>query len=295
MEISGRICYTQTRMQISQRVLLFLSLVFCFAAFRPEVVTSRTRVLFIGNSYTFYPQDPSKPGVPYFVQQIAQSIDPKTAVIVDSNTIPNASMEVHYNDSKSRALMNGSYDEVILQGRSTDPLRVPQWFQKQGFLGLESFQIFLPKVLQLIRQHCENITMYVPWAYHPKHAYFRNLQGEFENAKPREWKGESGADLQDLVDQGYVRAAGDTPVQFSFVGDTFEELVDFNVVKRDDLYRKEDWSHPSVLGSMIAALVLTRDVLHLDVEANTFVPEGLTRAQVETISQVISRSFHTGF
>lgn len=256
----------------------------------PFTVSAKQRtILFIGNSYTFYPMDPSQPGLPFFIEEIAKSIDQNTEVVESCRTIPNANLEFHFNDHDSRKLMEGAYDEVILQGRSTDPLNVPSWFRSNGMPGLASFKTFLPQVLEILSRKNPSITMFVPWGYHPKHEYFKSAAGEFRDAHGDEWRGQTGAEYQRLINRGYVESASGYPVAFSFVGDEWMNLVNQGVVGLDDLYVPNDWSHPSPLGSMIAALVLTRDVFRLDVEKNRFVPTGLDPAQVARIAKALSR------
>ncbi len=283
MELSGVLVVHFAFMKIT--VILLLMFGFGFSA-----SAKQKSILFIGNSYTYYPFDPSKPGIPLFVQEIAKSIDKENLLVEACNAIPNANLEVHFNNLVSRGLIDQPYDEVVVQGRSTDPLKVPTWFQKKGLLGLESFRQFLPKMLDLILEKSSKITLFVPWGYHPNHEYFKSKNGEFKDVSsgPDEWSGQTGQQVQDLIDKGYIESARGYPVTFSFVGDEWLYLVQGGIVKAEDLYVKDDWSHPSPLGSMVAALVLARDVLHLNISTNKFVPVGLDPVKVEEISRALS-------
>jgi hypothetical protein len=73
-------------------------------------------------------------------------------------------------------------------------------------------------------------------------------------------------------------------VRLSFVGSSWLELEETGAALDTELYQN-DWTHPSPLGSLVAALVFARDILHLDIRANRFVPAGVDPVQARLVAE----------
>ncbi|RYZ70375.1 MAG: hypothetical protein EOP05_13385 [Proteobacteria bacterium] len=67
--------------------------------------------------------------------------------------------------------------------------------------------------------------------------------------------------------------------KLALVGNAWLQLQDAGVVNEDELYAEGDWSHASIEGGFVAALVLTRDLLNLDISKATYAPPGIDPAQ----------------
>lgn len=253
------------------------------AGFAAAAVPAQAReltALFIGNSYTYYPGETNDPGLPRFVQRIAESIEPGLRLRYVFNTQGGYNLAMHYNDPVSRRLLQGSYDAVVLQGRSIESLPMTPWMERHGYPGASSFAVHLPLLLELAFRGNRNVGLYVNWGWHPNHAYLQEEHPglRFPPGTAREgqrWCGTDAWDYQRLINEGYAEHAQGFDVTFARVGDAWLALQAEGLVTSEELYRPADWSHPSVLGSYVAALVIVRDVLRMDISRNRYVPAGL--------------------
>lgn len=239
-------------------------------------------ILFIGNSYTYLPDlgDPKDPALPQMIQQIAQSIDPHLNITYEFNTPGGYNFERHFNDMRSSMLMSRSYDHVILQGQSIESLELTPWWEQNGNLGVKSFAVFLPKVLELTLRSNSHVTLYVNWGWHPHHpALSVDHPGlVFPPGSKKEgqkWCGENKDQFQDLIDESYLKHSKNYPVVLSKIGRAKLGLERASIISEDEFYLKDDWSHPSVLGAFVTALMLTQDSLGLNISKNKFVPAGV--------------------
>lgn len=235
-------------------------------------------ILFLGNSYTYLPDQgtPDDPALPKIIKQIAQSIDPSLDIKYSFNTPGGYTFEKHFNDSKSQALLRESFDRVILQGQSIESLELPPEWGQYG-IGVQSFSIYLPKIVDLALKSNPKVFLFVNWGWNFKNS---SLQpgaegllfppGNPKAGKP--WCGKDKFELQQMIDDSYRKHSRGLPVSLSMVGDAWLSLQQSGLVGEDDLYLPDDWSHPSLLGSYAQALILTRDVLNLDISKSTYIP-----------------------
>jgi len=85
----------------------------------PEIPS---RVLFIGNSYTYF-----NGGLNVHVQELVSSAHPEWDFVADNITAGGATLEMHYNnDSTLESISSGNWDMVILQEQSTRPVEEPE-------------------------------------------------------------------------------------------------------------------------------------------------------------------------
>jgi len=83
------------------------------------------RVLFVGNSFTFYND------LPRVVAGIGESVPGSPAIEVASAAIGGFTLERHWKNSETRDLLESrTWDVVVLQGQSQMPLRDPQRLEK---------------------------------------------------------------------------------------------------------------------------------------------------------------------
>ncbi|WP_413577987.1 hypothetical protein ACLVWU_05660 [Bdellovibrio sp. HCB290] len=252
-------------------------------------------ILFIGNSYIYLPSQgtPEDPALPKIIGQVIQSIDSKLNLKYAYNTPGGYTYEKHLNDPKTQNLLQNSYDSVILQGQSIESLELPPEWHKFG-IGVQNFSVNLPKVIDLALVKNSNVTVFVNWGWNFKNS---NLQPGAEgllfppgSAKAgQRWCGADKFELQQMIDASYQKHATGKKVTLSMVGNTWLTLQKKGLVGEDDLYLKDDWSHPSVLGSYVEALVLTRDALKLDISKATFVPAGVDQKLAKSIRELLTK------
>jgi hypothetical protein len=244
-------------------------------------------ILFIGNSYTYSPTigEFDDPAVPKFVQAIAESAQPGLTVRYSFYTMGGYSFEKHFRDPNSVAQFSRRYDKIVLQGQSIESLEMTPWMIGQGYKGLASFVEYLPKMLRLACAVSPEVTLYVNWGWNFKHPLLRDEHPgiHFPADHPRagsKWSGRDKFEFQDRIEQSYAQQLSLWPkeqglVRLSLVGRSWLLLQQSDLVAEDELYIADDWSHSSALGAFVAALVLARDVLAVDIAQSTFFPSGI--------------------
>lgn len=255
---------------------------FLFSVFSISAQAKNVSVLFIGNSYTYLEGqgDSTNPMLPKLIKQIVESIDSDFRITYASNTPGGWSFERHFNDPISTRLMSDRYDEVILQGQSIESLQLTPWWEQNGNRGVKGFEIFLPKVLDLVFKNNSSVTLYVNWGWNAKNSALQEghpgLYFPPGSGKPGEkWCGRNKFEFQKMINDSYEVHSKKYPVKLSNVGSNWLALQSSGLVTEDELYITGDWSHPSVLGGFVTALILVRDVFHLDISKNKFFPAGV--------------------
>ncbi|MBN2828766.1 MAG: hypothetical protein JXR56_00430 [Candidatus Cloacimonetes bacterium] len=89
-----------------------------------QPVTPPTRVLFIGNSITYYNN-----GIYFYLENIAENLSPEVDFICDSVTSGGYTLEQHWTGPNAQTtIATGNYDYVVLQERTSWPVDYPQTF-----------------------------------------------------------------------------------------------------------------------------------------------------------------------
>ncbi len=89
-----------------------------------EDVESPTRILFIGNSITYY-----NSGVYVHLEAIAEDLNPETDIICEDITGGGMTLQGHWgNQTTQDAITNGNYDYVVLQENTSWPVNSPEIF-----------------------------------------------------------------------------------------------------------------------------------------------------------------------
>jgi hypothetical protein len=285
-------------MKLTGRVLYLLAVSLASLSASRLAQAKDLSFLFLGNSYTYFEGQgqPDAPVLPKTIKGIAESIDPTIHLNYAFNTPGGWSFEKHFNDPVSVKLMQAHYDEVILQGQSIESLELTPWWEANGNPGVKSFGVYLPKVLDLVFKESSSVTLYVNWGYNPKNTLLQENQPGlyFPAGTPKageRWCGKDKFDYQKMIDESYALHSQGYPVKFAWVGDAWLSLQTAGWVTQDELYLEGDWSHPSVLGGFVTALVFVRDVLHQDILKNQYFPEGIDPARAQGLERFLSRNF----
>jgi hypothetical protein len=250
-------------------------------------------VLFVGNSYTYFPQDEADPGVPKFFKAIAESIDPSTHVKPSWALHGGYSFEQHLATPAHVQLMSQHYDHVVLQGQSMESQELTPWFDQNEMPGVKSFRVNLPKVLDLVYQRNSDVTLFVNWIWNAKHTDFQPEHPglRFPPGHPRageKWFPPTARQFQQNINASYRKVSAPYPAHLALVGSAWLELEERGIVSTDELYVEGDWSHPSPLGSFIASLILVREVLHFPLTKNTFVPAGVDPKKARAVTNFLA-------
>lgn len=217
------------------------------AATAPEVkkpqVERPTRVLFVGNSYLYYGDS-----VHNHVRRLvdAGGITPLDSLQYKSSTIGGASLDHHPIDwltTPGRIGVKQPFELVILQGGSSEPLSPKR---------AKQFRAVLAEHNKLIRSRGASVALYMTQAYSKDH------------------KSYSPANIS-KTEAMYVEAGNEIDALVIPVGLAFEEAYR----RYPDLkLHKSDGTHPSLIGSYLAACTVYAAVYAKSPVGNPYTYEG---------------------
>ncbi|MFT5983083.1 MAG: hypothetical protein ACI9RM_001524 [Ulvibacter sp.] len=245
--------------------LLFVS----FCSFSQET----KRVLFIGNSYTYYND------LPDLLSQAASSAG--DVVIHDSNTPPNVSWQDHVDDLQTSAkIMQGNWDYVALQeaGRATG--FSDQWV-------MENVYPYANELNDLIEEYnpCGETLFYLTWgelngvpSICPTYPPFCNYE-----------------EMDDLIRLRHLIMAENYEAEVSPVGAVWRYLhVNHPGI---DLYEPDGY-HPSLIGSYVGAITFYTSIFRKDpnlVSFNSTLSPTLANTIREAVRLVVYDNLSTWF
>ncbi len=181
--------------------------------------TKNLRLLFVGNSYTFYNDLPSN------IQNLAQKkgFNCKVEHILAGG----ACLAGHYNDEKNKAIKKrlsaGEFDAIILQDQS----QLPYYSPEESIAGIGQWAKLLP---QGGKTRC---ILFLTWAH--------LNEGKHDDA------------MQDGLSKTYRAAAKKWGAELAPVGEAWRLWLKQS---NAPALHVEDGSHPNARGSYLAALVL---------------------------------------
>jgi len=212
-----------------------------------------TKVLFIGNSFTYYSD------IPGLFGKIAASAD--KSVVVDSVTQGSWTLTkfADENDEYGKIVdeklkANNDYDVVVLQDQSTRPVD-----SYSGFLsGAKALQTKINAT-----QKNATIYLYSTWAWEEEAAARKTTVPELEKK----------------ICEAYDNAAAEMGVKVTHVGTAFTKVyTDYPNYK---LYWWEDNKHPSYLGAYLSACVHVATILNCDPRTADYVGHNDTDLNTE--------------
>jgi len=219
------------------------------------------RVLFIGNSYTHFHQ------LRHVVRRVIESAEP--GVIVHTQEVTHSGWDLwrHWRSGIARRrLGRAHFTHVVLQGHSLAPLR-----DRDRARMTQAAHRFTT----LIEHAGAQPILYETWARRSGHRVYR--QGEAAGPD----------DMQARIDATYQSIASDTGAAIAPVGDTFRRIA--GILPEADLY-SHDGSHPSELGTFIAAATLARSIGGIDPRAISYRPYEITRDEFATVQRALAAS-----
>ncbi len=225
------------------------------AATHPRVL----RILFIGNSYTHFHQ------LRNVVRRVIQSAEP--GVIVHTQEVTHSGWDLwrHWRSGIARRRLGSAhFTHVVLQGHSLAPLR-----DRDRLRMTDAAHRFS----DLITRSGAEAVLYETWARRSGNRVYR--RGETT----------SPSDMQDRIDRAYATIASETGATIAPVGDTFRRIA--SVLPEGDLY-SHDGSHPSELGTFIAAATLATRIAGIAPHEITYRPYEVTREQFEAVRRTLA-------
>jgi Domain of unknown function (DUF4886) len=213
------------------------------------------RVLFVGNSYTFVND------LPGWVERLANSAG-VTSIETDARTVGGATLQSHWATPETMSTIgDGTWDFVVLQGQSVEPLAAPSGFFEYA---------------ELLAEHASGAgatpVFFETWA---------RAQGDALYAES--WSGGSPTAMQQGLRDAYGQAATTAGGIVAPVGDAWETVLSSHP---GITLHSGDGSHPTEHGTYLAACVfystLTGNAA-LGIEDR---PGSVSEADAETLQSV---------
>ena len=220
-------------------------------------------VLFIGNSYT------ASNNLTNIISSIATSMGDN--LITESSLLGGATLQLHASNSNTNDLiMSGNWDYVVLQEQSQYP-SFPLFQVEQDVFP------YATQLSELINEYndCGEIVFFMTWGRE------NGDQGNCPNWPPVcTYEG-----MDDLLRERYLIMANDNNALVSPVGAVWRFIRDseYNI----DLY-SQDGSHPSFLGSYVAAVCFYTTLFQKDpLEIPWTADFGVSESDAELINEVV--------
>lgn len=213
------------------------------------VVWDEYKVLFIGNSFTYYPSTESNPAVCTIFKELAQSLNIDVTVnyvVKGSHTLKKFANET---DEKGKIVdellkANDDYDFVILQEQSTTPAN-----------DYNSFNQAVLKLTTKIKETQKNaqVILYATWG--------------FPSAITEKGVYNSVGEMEQTIRSAYEKCASENDLKVSYVGKTFTYV--YENYKDINLYYS-DSKHQSLTGAYLSASVHLVTLFNVDVRASIY-------------------------
>jgi hypothetical protein len=211
------------------------------------------RVLFIGNSYTFFNDLPS-----LFAAMTEAAGDPR---MVDSIATAGATVANHVNDPQVAATLAEGWDVVVIQGQSVEPIVAYEGFE-QGVLDLAALIDETSPGAELL--------LFETWAREEGNSVLGDL-------------GMTAEQMQQALSEGYAQAAQASGGTVVPVGQAWALALD--QVPRVDLFTS-DGSHPSVAGSFLSLCVFFGAITSGEAASSDYVPGSLSPADADLLEPI---------
>jgi hypothetical protein len=211
------------------------------------------RVLFIGNSYTFFND---LPGL------FAAMTDAAGAGwTVDSIAIAGASVANHVANPEVAITLAEGWDVVVIQGQSVEPIVAYEGFE-QGVIDLA--------VMIEASTPGADLVLFETWAREAGNSALGDL-------------GLTPEEMQQGLSDGYAAAAEASGGTVAPVGQAWAlALIEAPQIDVFD----PDGSHPSLAGSFLAGSVFFGVITQVDAATNDHVPEGLAPADADALESI---------
>lgn len=220
------------------------------------------RVLFIGNSYTFFND------LPGLISSLAEKNGKH--IYFDEFTEGGQDLLTASNQKNVReAIKMNRYDYVILQEQSTTPL-----FRKQ-----ESFFPAVRTFDSIVQPADAEVILFLTWAReYAQQIKIRQLPGRFYYEVFPDYSA-----AQDSLNKAYWTIANELDLALAPVGAIWKEFLQTN--QQVNLWRK-DHSHPAICGSLIGAFVFY-SVLFQELPGKSEIINQCPKIEMEVLNQLI--------
>ena len=200
------------------------------------------RVLFIGNSYTYYND------LPQTLQSMAQAASKPVKIELGTELEGGATLQRHWSERTLELIRSGRWDYVVLQEQSLAPIESTEQFIEYG-----------KRFVAEIRAAKAQPVLYLTWA---------------RQRRP---------ETQEQLNQAYQRLARETQALLVPVGPAWQEYQRLD--RAAQLY-DDDGSHPTPLGSFLAASMFYRTLFGMQAPAR-FTPSRVSPTVVPVVQRAV--------
>lgn len=220
--------------------------------------SARLRVLFIGNSYTYYNELPTMLASLGGGEGATPS---RPRITVESATEGGASLQRHWEQMRQERIRMGAWDAVVLQGQSVEPIA--------AFQGFDSYA---RRFAEVARGEGARVVFFATWARRRGDAVYG-----------QSWSGGSFEAMTQRLDNAYRLVAMNTGGELGPVGARWGAAVARH--PGVGLY-DPDGSHPSAAGSYLAACVLYRALTGRPVSPDAPVPQAVSTSDAALLRAI---------
>jgi hypothetical protein len=213
----------------------------------PAFVKTDYKVLFVGNSYTYY-----NDGVDFHLQKMlrADSSSDSINYVIEKIAVGAYTLEAHYNDPLTiTKIKSQKWNTVVLQEQSTRPINNPALFSEYaGKLDVE------------IKKANAKTALYMTW--------------------PNK---DAPSDM-DSLETAYLTVGKQLTAQVAPVGKVWEYIQ--KTYPQIELYISDN-KHPTLSGTYTAACVFYFSMFNKNPINNTYIPSGMSMSNVVTIRKAV--------
>lgn len=254
------------------------------------------RVFFIGNSFTYYPTESTRPAVPNLVKQLAETAGRE--VEVEWVVRGDATLKSHFENPEIRTKLSAKqFDYVIVQPYSIESVELSSCFADHTpyrARGRDEFIEYGIKLVDLIRSKGAMPLIFSPWTYNKDHDWLKSDFKCFYRSPDRQitWFGGSLRELRKRLEEGHQMLAHKTGAELLLIGAEWWRIRDNQsataAVKISELYDRNDHKHPTMLGSYLSALFIAQRLLGTRASTFTYRPGQLTEVQAKYLRDSVS-------
>ena len=228
--------------------LLLCSIAACNDAVVSPTNSKKYKVLFIGNSFTFY-----NSGVDYHLQKMldADKSTDSTSYTIQKIAVSSYTLQDHYNDSLTiRKIRSDKWNKIVLQEQSIRPMTNRDLFLQYATL-LDA----------KVKKDSASTVLYMTWP---------------EKATP--------GDINSLS-SAYLYVGQQIPAPVVPVGLVWESVV--NTYPQLNLYYTDD-KHPGLPGTFLIACTFYNSLFNKNPIVNSYVPAGLSMNDAILIRKAVN-------
>jgi hypothetical protein len=225
-----------------------------------DVLDSRPArsILIVGNSRTF------RNDMPAMLREIADSANSATKFQIESSSYPGATFKTHWNNTRTRRLLDDGWDDVILQAESAAQTCQP---------CNEDFLFYGPKLADAARLREGRPRLVVGWPYD-------------QNVYEEPFYADSGfgrADHVALLKEMHAKLASNAQLGRINVAGPWEAIR----LSHPSIKLTSDGNHPTVAGTYLYALATYAQLSNGPVAAVSYVPDGVSVEDAKAIRDAV--------